>query len=153
MSTVELKRILLVEDNSNDVELTLIALKNCDLTKDVVVIRDGVEALDYLYRRGPFVAREEGNPVVVLLDLKMPKIDGKEVLRAIKTDPQLKAIPVVMLSSSREDRDLRESYDLGVNAYVVKSVDFQKFVEAVKGIGVFWAVVNEPPPGSVRKAQ
>ena len=145
----ELKRILLVEDSEQDIELTLAALAEHSLANEVVVARDGAEALDYLYRRGVFKMRAEGNPAVVLLDLKMPKVDGIEVLRQVKGNGNLKAIPVVMLTSSREERDLIESYSLGVNAYVVKPVDFPQFVEAVKEVGMFWAVINQPPPGSV----
>lgn len=146
MVTAELKRILLVEDNINDIELTLLALKSCNLANEVVVIRDGADAVDYLYRRGAFATREEGNPAVVLLDLKMPRMDGKELLRIVKADPELKKIPIVMLTSSREDRDLIDTYNLGVNAYVVKPVDFQQFTAAVKEVGMFWAVLNELPP-------
>jgi len=147
----DLKRILLVEDNEHDVELTLSALSENRLANEVVVARDGAEALDYLYRRGAFRLREEGNPVVVLLDLKMPRVDGLEVLRQVKEDDSLRQIPVVMLTSSREENDLVESYRLGVNAYVVKPVEFSRFVQAVRELGVFWAVINEAPPGSVRK--
>jgi len=143
-----LKRILLAEDNEHDVELTLSALAENRLANEVVVVRDGAEALDYLYRRGPYRTREEDNPVVVLLDLKMPKVDGLEVLRQIKQDDELRQIPVVMLTSSREENDLVESYRLNVNAYVVKPVEFSSFVHAVRELGVFWAVVNEAPPGS-----
>ena len=146
-----LGRILLVEDDARDVELTLNALEEYNLANEVVVARDGAEALDYLYRRGEFRLRAEGNPVVVLLDLKMPKVDGREVLRTVKADDRFRVMPVVMLTSSREESDLVESYRLGVNAYVVKPVDFHEFVNAIKQLGVFWAVVNEPPPGSVRK--
>jgi CheY-like chemotaxis protein len=145
----ELKRILLVEDSPNDVELTLAALEENHLANEVVVVRDGEEALDYLYRRGIFKLRTEGNPVVILLDLKLPKVDGLEVLAQVKSDPTMKLIPVVMLTSSREEQDLVRSYDLGVNAYVVKPVDFHEFVNAIKEIGLFWAVVNQPPPGSL----
>lgn len=147
----ELKRILLVEDNPKDVELTLAALAEHNLANEVVVARDGAEGLDYLYRRGQFKLRGEGHPAVVLLDIKMPKVDGMEVLRQIKSDPELKAVPVVMLTSSREEKDLIASYHLGVNAYVVKPVNFRDFVDAVKELGVFWALVNEPPPTSVKK--
>jgi len=148
----QLKRILLAEDNEHDVELTLNALSENRLANEVVVVRDGAEALDYLYRRGPHSGREEGNPVVVLLDLKMPKVDGLEVLRQIKGDENLRQIPVVMLTSSREENDLIESYRLGVNAYVVKPVEFSGFVRAVGELGVFWAMINEAPPGSVGKS-
>ena len=146
----ELKRILLVDDSPRDTELALNALAQNNLANEVVALRDGAEALDYLYRRGQFADRGNGNPAVVMLDLKMPKVDGIEVLRQIKGDPQLKTIPVVVMTSSREEQDLVRSYELGVNAYIVKPVQFQEFVEAVKLVGSFWAVVNEPPPGSVR---
>ena len=145
----EVTRILLVEDSPNDIELTLAALAENHLANEVVVARDGEEALDYLYRRGMFKLREPGQPAVVLLDLKLPKVDGLEVLAQLKADPTLKVVPVVMLTSSHEERDLVRSYNLGVNAYVVKPVDFPEFVEAVKEVGLFWAVINEPPPGSV----
>ena len=147
--SIPLKRILLVDDSPRDTEMALNALAQHNLANEVVALRDGVEALDYLYRRGPFADRAAGPPAVVLLDLKMPKVDGIEVLRQIKSDPQLKMIPVVVLTSSREEQDLVNSYQLGVNAYIVKPVKFQEFVEAVKLVGAFWAVVNEPPPGSV----
>ncbi|HEY9618422.1 MAG TPA: response regulator [Microcoleaceae cyanobacterium] len=145
----ELRRILLVEDNPNDIELTLSALAENRLANEVVVVRDGEEALDYLYRRGVFRLRMEGNPVVVLLDLKLPKVDGLEVLGQLKSDPQLRIVPVVVLTSSREEQDLINSYNLGTNAYVVKPVDFHEFVDAIKEVGLFWAVVNQPPPGSL----
>lgn len=145
----ELKRILLVEDSANDVELILAALAENRLANEVVVVRDGEEALDYLYRRGVFRLRMEGNPVVVLLDLKLPKVDGLEVLAQLKSDPELRRMPVVVLTSSREEQDVIKSYDLGTNGYVVKPVDFHEFVNAVKELGLFWAVVNQPPPGSV----
>ena len=141
-----LKRILYAEDSAADVELTMAALEEHHLANEVVTVNDGVEALDYLYRRGAFASREAGNPAVVLLDLKMPRMDGLEVLRQVKGDPDLRTIPVVIMTSSREERDLVESYRLGVNAYVVKPVDFEQFVAAVKEVGMFWAVVNEPPP-------
>jgi CheY-like chemotaxis protein len=142
----ELKQIVLAEDNANDAELTMNALRENHIANDIVVVRDGAQALDYLYKRQTFSNRSTGNPALVLLDLKMPKVDGIEVLRQIKSDPGLKHIPVVMLTSSREEQDLVRSYDLGVNAYVVKPVDFIEFVDAVKLLGGFWAVVNEPPP-------
>lgn len=144
----ELKRILLVEDNTNDIELTLAALEENHLTNEVVVVRDGVEALDYLYRRGVFKLRSPGNPAVVLLDLKLPRVDGMEVLKQLKADADLRTVPVVMLTSSREEQDLMKSYNLGVNAYVVKPVEFGDFVQALSKMGLFWAVINEPPPGS-----
>jgi CheY-like chemotaxis protein len=142
----ELRTILLAEDNANDVELTLAALRGQRVANEIVVVRDGAEALDYLYRRGAHSSRTPLNPALMLLDLKMPKVDGLEVLRKVKSDPALKAIPVVVLTSSREEQDLISSYDLGVNAYVVKPVVFADFMEAVKMLGQFWAVVNEPPP-------
>jgi len=145
---IELKRILLVEDNPNDVELTLEALAEHNLANSVVVARDGEEALDYLYYRGSFAGRPAGNPVVILLDLKLPKVSGHEVLRAIRADNKLKMIPVVILTSSREEQDLIEGYRNGVNAYVVKPVDFSDFLEAMKSLGVFWAVINEAPPSA-----
>lgn len=145
---IDLKRILLVEDNPNDVELILTSLAQNHLGNEVVVVRDGEEALDYLYRRGVFRLRLEGNPIVVLLDLKLPKIDGLEVLAELKANPALRMIPVVVLTSSREEPDLRQCYELNTNAYVVKPIDFQEFVEVIKQVGLFWAVVNQPPPGS-----
>jgi len=147
-----LKRILLAEDSEHDVELTLAALAEHNLANEVVVAHDGAEALDYLYNRGKFAGHANGLPVVVLLDLKMPKIDGLEVLRLMKSDPYLKHIPVVMITSSREEQDLVRSYQNGVNAYVVKPVDFQKFVESIKQVGFFWAIVNEPPPGAIKRS-
>ena len=148
-----LGRILMVEDDPKDVELTLTALEDYNLTNEVVVTRDGEEALDYLYCRGSFKMRTNENPAVLLLDLKLPKIDGLEVLQQIKSDEKLKMIPVVVLTSSREERDMVASYKLGVNAYVVKPVDFHEFVNAIKELGVFWAIINEPPPGSVKRKQ
>ena len=149
MST--LGRILIVEDDPNDVELTLTALDEYNLANEVVVTRDGEEALDYLYCRGNFKTRSNDNPAVLLLDLKLPKRDGLEVLQQIKSDEKIKMIPVVVLTSSHEEKDVVASYKLGVNAYVVKPVDFHEFVNAVKELGVFWALINESPPGSVRK--
>jgi len=146
----ELKRILLAEDSANDIELTLAALAEYKLINEVVVVRDGAEALDYLFLRGKYEGRSNGNPAVVLLDLKMPKVDGLEVLRRMRADDRLRTTPVVVLTSSREERDIVESYQLGVNAYVVKPVDFKEFIDAVKNLGLFWAVLNEPPPGSAR---
>jgi CheY-like chemotaxis protein len=145
-----LKPILLVEDNPKDLELSLLALERSRLANEVVVARDGVEALDYLLYRGPHAERPKGNPAVVMLDLKLPRVDGLQVLQQIRSDPALKQTPVVILTSSREERDLVQSYELGVNAYVVKPVGFQEFLEAIRGLGVFWAVLNEPPPGSAR---
>ena len=146
-----IKNILLVEDDSRDVELTLAALEESHLANKVAVVRDGAEALDYLYHRGKFKTRQGGDPILVLLDNKMPKVRGLEVLKAIKTDEHLKLIPVVALTSSRETPDLVEFYKHGVNAYVVKPVDFTEFMKAVKQLGVFWAAVNEPPPRSGEK--
>jgi CheY-like chemotaxis protein len=146
-----LGRILIVEDDAKDVELTLMALEDYKLTNDVVVTRDGQEALDYLYCRGQFHTRPGENPAVILLDLKLPKVDGLEVLKQIRSDERLKMTPVVVLTSSREEKDMVKSYKLGVNAYVVKPVDFHEFVNAVKELGVFWAIINEPPPGSMKK--
>ena len=148
-----LKRILLVDDSPRDTELALAALQAHNLANEVVSLRDGAEALDYLYRRGTFAQRPFGQPAVILLDLKMPKVDGIEVLRQIKGDPALNLIPVVMMTSSREEQDVLNSYKLGVNAYVVKPVNFQNFVEAVGQVGAFWAVLNEPPPGSLGRHQ
>ena len=142
--------ILLAEDNPRDVELILAVMAEHNLANEIVVCRDGVEALDYLYRRGGFSTRRQVNPAVVLLDLKMPKIDGLEVLRTIKADSGLKPIPVVMLTSSREERDLIQSYALGANAYVVKPVEFHSYFNALKALGIFWGGVNEPPPGLAR---
>ena len=146
-----LGRILLVEDDPKDVELTLTALDEYNLANEVVVVRDGEAALDYLYCRGSFSARARENPAVLLLDLKLPKVNGLEVLQQIKADQTLKVVPVVVLTSSREERDMVASYQLGVNAYVVKPVDFHEFVNAIKQLGIFWAVINEAPPGSVAR--
>ena len=146
----DLKTILLVEDNPNDVELTLEALAEYNLVNEVVVAYDGAQALDYLHQRGEFAGRTEGHPAVVLLDIKMPRVDGLEVLRAVKSDPALKTIPVVMMTSSREERDLMESYELGANAYVVKPVNFGEFMESAKRVGAFWALVNQPPSGTTK---
>ncbi len=142
----ELKPILLVEDNPKDVELTMAALEQSQLANEVIVVRDGAEALDILYRRGHFATRNTLDPAVVLLDLKLPKVDGLEVLETVKTDPKLKHTPIVMLTSSREESDLVRSYELGVNAFVVKPVGFREFFDAIQDLGVFWAVLNEPPP-------
>jgi CheY-like chemotaxis protein len=139
------RHILLVEDSENDVELTIAALAKY-VANQVDVARDGAEALDYLFRRGVFAGRTTGPPALVMLDLKMPKVDGLEVLRTIKADPTLKQLPVVVLTSSREQRDVVKSYELGVNAYVVKPVEFDQFVDAVKQLGLFWLLLNEPPP-------
>jgi CheY-like chemotaxis protein len=147
----KLGRILMVEDDAKDVELSLTALEDYNLVNEVVVAHDGEEALDYLYCRGAYQTRGGENPAVILLDLKLPKVDGLEVLKQIKSDDKLKLIPVVVLTSSKEEKDMVASYKLGVNAYVVKPVDFHEFVNAIKELGAFWAVINEPPPGSVRK--
>ena len=147
----KLGRILLVEDDPKDVELTLTALEEYHLANEVVVARDGQQALDYLYCRGDFSNRTADHPAVMLLDLKLPKIDGLEVLQQIKSDERFKMIPVVVLTSSHEEKDMMRSYQLGVNAYVVKPVDFHEFVNAVRELGVFWAVINQPPPGSMKK--
>lgn len=142
----DLKPILLVEDNPNDVELTLAALESSQLANEIVICRDGAEALDFVYRRGVHEKREAQDPAVVLLDLKLPKVDGLEVLAKIKGDPAIRNVPVVMLTSSREETDVVRSYNLGVNAFVVKPVAFDEFFAAIKEIGVFWALLNEPPP-------
>lgn len=145
-----LKPIVLVEDNPHDLELTLVALERSQLANEVIVLRDGAEALDYLQRQGAYSERVEGNPAVMLLDLKLPKVDGLEVLKIVRESAELRSIPVVMLTSSREEPDLQRAYELGVNAYVVKPVEFKEFVAAISDLGVFWAVLNEPPPGSLR---
>jgi len=142
---VELKTILLAEDNLNDVELTLEALAENNLANRVIVVRDGVEAMEYLRCEGKYAERKKGNPAVLLLDNKMPRMDGIEVLRTIRNDNTLKSIPVVMLTSSREEPDLKKCYELGVNAYVVKPVNFKEFIDAVKHVGIFWALINEIP--------
>ena len=141
-----LKRILLVEDSVRDAEMALNGLADFNLANDVMHVRDGVEALDYLYRRSQFASHPEGAPALVMLDLKMPRLDGMEVLRRMKSDPGLKAIPVVVMTSSREEPDLVQAYELGANAYVVKPVKFHEFVDAVRQHGSLWAVLNEPPP-------
>jgi CheY-like chemotaxis protein len=146
-----LRPILLVEDNLNDIELTLAALKRNHVANEIIVTRHGGEALDFLYRRGEFQNRTPGRPVVVFLDLKMPKVDGLEVLRQMKGDADLKIIPVVMLTSSREEGDLVRSYQLGANAYIVKPVGFEQYSEAIRELGIFWAVLNEPPPDPARE--
>jgi len=148
----DLKRILIAEDNANDLELTMAALDENRIANEIIAVRDGAEAIDYLESRGRFAGRGTSNPALVLLDLKMPKVDGLEVLRYIKADARFRTIPVVMLTSSREEQDLVRSYDLGVNAYVVKPVDFAEFMEAVRNLGGFWAVLNEVPRTSARPA-
>ena len=145
-----IKPILLVEDDKRDLELTLVALERSQLANDVVVVRDGEQALDYLNREGEHAGRTEGNPAVILLDLKLPKVNGLEVLEAVRATAPLSSIPVVMLTSSHEESDVLRSYELGVNAYVVKPVGFKQFVAAIADLGVFWAVLNEPPPGSLK---
>jgi len=147
-----LRRVLIADDDPNDVELTLSALSRNNLANEVIVVKDGVEALEYLQRKGAFIEHSEGNPAVILLDLKMPRMDGLEVLKFLKSDSLLRSIPVVMLTSSREERDLIESYRLGANAYVVKPVAFKDFVDAVSNLGLFWAVLNEPPPEASQHA-
>jgi CheY-like chemotaxis protein len=142
----DLRPILLVEDNPKDLELTLAALGKCQLANEIAIARDGAEALDYLYSRGAHADRTPGEPAVVLLDLKLPKVDGLEVLETVKKDVEQRHIPIVMLTSSREEQDLVRSYQLGVNAFVVKPVDFRAFFEAIQDLGVFWGIVNEPPP-------
>lgn len=144
-----LKPILLVEDNPRDLELTLLALERSQLANEVIVLRDGADALDYLLRRNAYAERDDGNPAVLLLDLKLPKVDGLEVLKEVRATAELRSIPTVMLTSSREEPDLLRAYELGVNAYVVKPVEFKEFVTAISDLGVFWAVLNEPPPGSL----
>jgi CheY-like chemotaxis protein len=152
METVnKLGRILMVEDDPKDVELTLTALEEYNLANEIIVVHDGEEALDYLYYRGQFQRRATDNPAVILLDLKLPKVDGLEVLKQVKSNEKLRMIPVVVLTSSNEEKDLVASYQLGVNAYVVKPVHFHEFANAIRELGVFWAVINEPPPGSVKK--
>jgi len=146
MNTTKMRQILIAEDDPRDEALTLSALEEYNLANKVAVVRDGEEALDYLYCRGKFKTRATGNPVAVLLDLKMPKVNGLQVLRTVKADENLKIIPIVVLTSSREEPDLNECYKLGVNAYVVKPVDFTQFMKAVKQLGIFWAAVNEPLP-------
>ncbi|MBP7567706.1 MAG: response regulator [Burkholderiaceae bacterium] len=145
-----LKPILLVEDDKRDLELTLLALERSQLANEVVVTRDGEQALNYLRRQGEYAGRSEGNPSLLLLDLKLPKINGLEVLEQVRASEQLRSIPVVMLTSSHEESDVLRSYQLGVNAYVVKPVEFKQFVEAISDLGMFWALLNEPPPGSQR---
>jgi CheY-like chemotaxis protein len=150
---IELKRILLVEDDPKDVELTLEALSEYHLANEVFVARDGEEALDYLNRSGKFQTVPNGNPAAILLDLKLPKVNGLEVLGRIRANEELKMIPVIVLTSSRQEADLEKCYELGVNAYVVKPVDFHEFINAVRGLGVFWGLINEPPPGSIGKGK
>jgi CheY-like chemotaxis protein len=143
-----LRPILLAEDNSNDVELTLTALRSLHLANELVVVNDGAEVLDFLHRRNGFASRPATPPAVILLDLKMPRVDGLETLRQIRADPELRPLPIVILTSSREETDVVKSYRLGVNSYVVKPVDFDEFIRAVSQLGIFWALVNEPPPSA-----
>lgn len=149
----DLRPILLVEDSPRDLELTLAALEKCQLANEIVIARDGAEAMDYLLRIGLHDNRTHGDPTVVLLDLKLPKMDGLEVLEKVKKNDQLRHIPIVMLTSSREEQDLVQSYELGVNAFVVKPVEFSEFFKAIQDLGVFWALLNEPPPGNLRNAK
>ncbi|NML15648.1 response regulator [Azohydromonas caseinilytica] len=148
-----LKPILLVEDDARDLELTLVALERSQLANEVVIVRDGAAALDYLSREGDYAERPAGNPAVILLDLKLPKVNGLEVLQAVRASEVLRSIPVVMLTSSQEESDVVRSYALGVNAYVVKPVEFKQFITAIADLGMFWAVLNEPPPGSVKASR
>ena len=145
-----LKPILVVEDNPNDLELTLRALEKSKLANEVVVARDGVEAADYLFRRNHYADRPAGSPAVILLDLKLPRIDGLELLKLVRDDDEIGRTPIVLLTSSREERDILTGYSLGANSYVVKPVAFADFVQVIQELGVFWAVLNEPPPGSAR---
>jgi CheY-like chemotaxis protein len=147
----EIKPILLAEDNPNDAELTLEAFADNNLLNRVTHVKDGVEALEYLRCEGKYINRKPINPAVAILDLKMPRMDGIEVLRVIRETPEFRLIPVVILTSSREEQDLIHSYELGINAYVVKPVKFAEFIEAVKQVGMFWALLNElPPEGTTR---
>ena len=141
-----LRNILLVDDSPRDTEMAVHALESCNLANEVTTLRDGSEALDYLYYRGDYALRPRSQPAVILLDLKMPRVDGIEVLRQIKGDPELRFIPVVIMTSSREEQDIVNCYRLGSNAYVVKPVNFHEFVDAVKRLGAFWGVTNDPPP-------
>lgn len=150
MNEASSARILLVEDSANDMALTTEALRESGLAGELVWVKDGQEALDYMHRRGAFHQRPDGQPAVILLDLKMPRVDGLQVLAQLKSDTKLRAVPIVMLTSSAEEKDVVRSYDLGVNAYVVKPVAFTEFVVALRELGVFWAVVNQPPPGTVK---
>ena len=152
MTDYEQVEILLAEDNESDAEMTIRALRRKNLANNLVWVKDGAEALDFIFRRGAYTSRPNHSPKLVLLDLKMPKVDGLEVLKRMKSDETLRSLPVVMLTSSREERDLVESYRLGVSAYVVKPVAFAEFMNAIKTLGLFWAVVNEPPPGTIRRA-
>ncbi|MFH1320937.1 MAG: response regulator [Bacteroidota bacterium] len=146
---VEIKKILIVDDSPKDIELVIAALAEKNLANEVDVAEDGEEALDYLYKRGKFADREYGNPAVILLDIKMPKMDGIEALKHIRSNPKFKIIPVIMVTSSREERDLVESYKLGANSYVVKPVDIAQFIDAIKVLGQFWAVINQTPSSQV----
>lgn len=148
----ELRPILLAEDSPRDAELTLAALERCQLCNEVIVVRDGAEALDYLRSQGRFAGRTTLDPAVVLLDLKMPKVTGIEVLEQVRADGSLRHIPIVMLTSSREEKDVVRSYELGVNAFVVKPVEFRDFFQAIQDLGMFWAILNEPPPARAVRA-
>lgn len=148
-----LRPILLAEDNPNDVELIVTALKEASLANQIVATHDGAQALDFLFRRGAYAKRDPIPPAVLLLDLKMPKVDGREVLKQVRADPELRLLPVVVLTSSREEQDLFETYNLGANAYLVKPVEFDAFISAVGKLGVFWALLNEPPPFNQRPAR
>lgn len=149
MMNTEVKRILIVDDSPKDVELTIAALTEKNLANEVDVAEDGEEALDYLYKRGKFANNSNGNPAVILLDIKMPKLNGIEVLRHIRSEPRFKFIPIIMVTSSREDKDLIECYKLGANSYVVKPVDIVQFINSIKAVGQYWAVINQLPPGSI----
>ena len=142
----EIKTILIVDDSRNDIELTIAALTEKNLANDVAVAEDGVEALDFLYKRGKFAGYRNGTPAVILLDIKMPRMNGIEVLTHIRSNPEFKLIPVIMVTSSAEEKDLVESYKLGANSYVVKPVDIVQFIDAIKVLGQYWAVINQPPP-------
>jgi len=145
----EIKTILIVDDSRNDIELAIAALSEKNLANEVVVAEDGVEALDFLYKRGKFSGYKNGNPVVILLDIKMPRMNGIEVLKHIRLDPKFQLIPVIMVTSSAEEKDLIESYKLGANSYVVKPVDIVQFIDAIKVLGQYWAVINQPPPETI----
>jgi len=142
----DIKTILIVDDSKNDIELAIAALSEKNLANEVVVAEDGVEALDFLHKRGKFAGYQNGNPAVILLDIKMPRMDGIEVLKYIRSEPKFRLIPVIMVTSSAEEKDLVESYQLGANSYVVKPVDIVQFIDAIKVLGQYWAVINQPPP-------
>ncbi len=144
----EIKKILIVDDSPQDIELTISALREKNLVNEVIIAEDGEEALDYLYKRGKFT-NDNGNPGIILLDIKMPKMNGIEVLKHIRSNPKFKSIPVIMLTSSHEEKDLVESYKLGANSYVVKPVDIMQFIDAIKSLGQYWAVINQTPPEQI----